>query len=229
LTKNGVYHMKKSARKTKELEFKKERIITVAEKLVFAKGITNITFQDIARAANYDKRTLYYYFKNKHEIYDAVSKKCYELLRSMIEDGLEYTRGTGWERLKCMGRIFIKFALKHPGAHKLLVLNWRLETVPDMSNDNVLSDSIFDLLVSVVQKGIQDGSLRRDIDAITTAYLLCSIAIGSGSVLKKNGDSFQNQFQRTETEMLREMIRFAEWSIKQHQLTSNIETVRVPN
>ncbi|MGH1433615.1 MAG: TetR/AcrR family transcriptional regulator [Lewinella sp.] len=50
----------------------KSEIIETARGLIQQFGIQKVTMQDIAKAANKGKSTLYYYFKNKEEILDAV-------------------------------------------------------------------------------------------------------------------------------------------------------------
>ncbi|GAA5219916.1 TetR/AcrR family transcriptional regulator [Membranihabitans marinus] len=50
----------------------KSEIIEVAKGLIQQFGINKVTMKDIAQAAGKGKSTLYYYFKNKEEILDAV-------------------------------------------------------------------------------------------------------------------------------------------------------------
>lgn len=50
----------------------RERLIEVARQLFVHKGIENTTMNDIANASEKGRRTIYTYFKNKKEIYNAV-------------------------------------------------------------------------------------------------------------------------------------------------------------
>ena len=47
-------------------------LIEVARQLFARKGIENTTMNDIAEASDKGRRTIYTYFKNKREIYNAV-------------------------------------------------------------------------------------------------------------------------------------------------------------
>lgn len=50
----------------------REKLIDVARQLFAYKGIENTTMNDIATASDKGRRTIYTYFKNKREIYNAV-------------------------------------------------------------------------------------------------------------------------------------------------------------
>ncbi|MBK7652520.1 MAG: helix-turn-helix transcriptional regulator [Flammeovirgaceae bacterium] len=49
-----------------------QSIIDAAKKLMQQYGLSKTTMEDIAKAAGKGKSTLYYYFKSKEEIFDAV-------------------------------------------------------------------------------------------------------------------------------------------------------------
>lgn len=53
----------------------REKLIDVARQLFAHKGIENTTMSDIANASDKGRRTIYTYFKNKREIYNAVIEK----------------------------------------------------------------------------------------------------------------------------------------------------------
>ncbi|MCH5346636.1 MAG: TetR/AcrR family transcriptional regulator [Muribaculaceae bacterium] len=53
----------------------REKLIEVARQLFANKGIENTTMNDIANASDKGRRTIYTYFKNKREIYDAVIER----------------------------------------------------------------------------------------------------------------------------------------------------------
>lgn len=67
----------------------RERLIEVARQLFAYKGVENTTMNDIAAASEKGRRTIYTYFKNKREIYNAVieqqSNRIIERLRSIVE------------------------------------------------------------------------------------------------------------------------------------------------
>lgn len=53
----------------------RERLLDVARQLFASNGVEKTTMNDIATASDKGRRTIYTYFKNKKEIYDAVIER----------------------------------------------------------------------------------------------------------------------------------------------------------
>ncbi|BDZ71779.1 TetR/AcrR family transcriptional regulator [Methanobacterium petrolearium] len=79
---------------------RRKNIIDTAEELFFKRGYENITMADIAEGAELARSTLYLYFKNKKEIYLAISFRSTELLNKMLKKIMRKVK-PGWKRLKC--------------------------------------------------------------------------------------------------------------------------------
>lgn len=71
----------------------REKLIEVARQLFAHKGIDNTTMNDIAAASDKGRRTIYTYFKNKREIYNAViereSEQLVANLRKVMDTDLD--------------------------------------------------------------------------------------------------------------------------------------------
>lgn len=67
----------------------RDRLIEVARQLFARKGIENTTMNDIASASDKGRRTIYTYFRNKRDIFNAVieqeTDKLMESLRSIVD------------------------------------------------------------------------------------------------------------------------------------------------
>lgn len=64
----------------------RDKLIEVARQLFARKGIENTTMNDIATASDKGRRTIYTYFKNKREIYNAVIERESEQLVARLKD-----------------------------------------------------------------------------------------------------------------------------------------------
>jgi len=68
----------------------RDKLIEVARQLFTYKGVENTTMNDIAAASDKGRRTIYTYFKNKREIFDAVierqSDAIIRRLQSIVDD-----------------------------------------------------------------------------------------------------------------------------------------------
>lgn len=64
----------------------RDKLIDVARQLFANKGIENTTMSDIANASDKGRRTIYTYFKNKREIYNAILERESERLVSRMRE-----------------------------------------------------------------------------------------------------------------------------------------------
>ncbi len=69
----------------------REKLIDVARQLFAYKGVENTTMNDIAAASEKGRRTIYTYFKNKREIYNAVIERESDRLVSELRNVAEST------------------------------------------------------------------------------------------------------------------------------------------
>ena len=63
----------------------REKLIEVAKQLFMHKGLENTTMNDIATASDKGRRTVYTYFRNKKEIYNAVIESEAEKMTSQLK------------------------------------------------------------------------------------------------------------------------------------------------
>lgn len=64
----------------------RDKLIEVARQLFAHKGVAHTTMNDIASASSKGRRTIYTYFRNKKEIYDAVLEQESERLVNSLRE-----------------------------------------------------------------------------------------------------------------------------------------------
>ncbi len=67
----------------------RERLLDVARQLFVSNGVERTTMNDIATASDKGRRTIYTYFKNKKEIYDAVIEREADSIVSRLREVVE--------------------------------------------------------------------------------------------------------------------------------------------
>ncbi|WP_273445121.1 TetR/AcrR family transcriptional regulator [Neolewinella agarilytica] len=77
----------------------KDEILAAARELIQQYGIDKTTMRDVARVASKGKSTLYYYFKNKEEIFDAVIRDEHDELYLKVKKAVD-SEDTMEEKLK---------------------------------------------------------------------------------------------------------------------------------
>lgn len=169
-------------RKEREKEQRKQLILNAAQKLFFSKGLVNTTMDDIAREAELAKGTLYLYFSSKENIQYEVSVRGSELLNKRMREVIDENL-SGLENLLRMGWAFINFSRQENDFFNLFLYFQNLDIeelgIPkEKIEDYFLHSSPFKLLIDLVEKGIKDGSLRKDLPVKDIATTLWSNIMG---------------------------------------------------
>ena len=161
-------------RKRREREQRTSDILSAAEKLFLAKGYDGTTMDDIARAAELGKGTLYLYFRNKEEAYSAIVLKGVRLMNGMFREAVAGKK-KGIDKASAMGAAFYEFYEKHPDyCRSFLFSTFALKERENRYAGELaeLGASSLGLMTSALREGMKDGSIRPDIDVAKTAVAL---------------------------------------------------------
>ena len=137
----------------------------------------------IAAAADYTRRTLYSYFRSRDEI----------LLQVLCEDLTTRWRrqrkamadaGTGLEKIAIWARVLFEFSVHHPETIRLQAY-WDYRGIHRSRIDGAtlarfeeINDELADGLRKVFRLGVDDGSLRQDLEIdLTISHFLYSVRI----------------------------------------------------
>ncbi len=201
-----------SERKEKEKQIRRNDIIDAAEKVIFSKGYDMATMDDIAREAEFSKRTVYIYFNSKEQIYFEIMVRGYNILIENIESSLNDAKGkNALNRIKQVGRTLYEFNNEYPDYFNAIMSYENGEKdfvngVPDESKEEcyALGEQIFGYLTSALEDGIEEGVIRREIDIINTAIVLWSCTIGLFNTLIKKRNYINHYHNRNSEKLLLE-------------------------
>jgi AcrR family transcriptional regulator len=115
--------MEETKVKNKRLERKEEtrkRILEVAKELFLKHGYDEVSIRKIADKLAISPTTIYLYYKDKGDVIYALHQDGFKSL-AMQFDVLRNV-DEPFERLKAMGRIYIKFALENPDFYELMFI-----------------------------------------------------------------------------------------------------------
>jgi AcrR family transcriptional regulator len=188
--------------KEREREQRQNDIIKVARKLFAEKDFDEVSMNEIAREVGLGKGTLYLYFKNKESLYFAVTLRGTRIWAEIVKE--EVKKGnTGLEKLILYGNANREFSNKYPDYFRLLYSPTSIKKQFDMDKMNSseefqeerkLFKEIMSIGIDSIQKGIDDGEIRPDVDSVEAAILLSIIYNGnvnmgdwSKEILKSRG------------------------------------------
>ena len=165
-----------SERKQREKELRRQSIILAAEKVFFSRGLQVATVDEIAEVAELSKGTVYLYFKDKEELIATVIYRGISLLHGMMTDA-SLKNQNAVDKIRTLGRVYLEFARKYPN-HFILLFQKELhkietdETRPEAESCVKTGIQTLSMLKMIIMEGIEEGSIRRDIDPAQMALIL---------------------------------------------------------
>jgi AcrR family transcriptional regulator len=169
-----------SERRQREREERRSAIIDAAKKVFLEKGIEHATMKDVAAEAELSKAALYLYFKNREEL-------TFELLHISllkIKDLIDTAAGKetdGFHKLKAVGDAFMQFYRDEPDYiyFSLVIERYSYSianNLPTAKRCLELLNKIQRIIEHLLQQGVEDGSIRSDLDVEKTAVVFIHIA-----------------------------------------------------
>ncbi|MCS6795482.1 MAG: TetR/AcrR family transcriptional regulator [Raineya sp.] len=168
---------------------RKTRIIEVAEKLFFEKGLRNVTMDEIAGRLRYSKATVYSYFASKDELFFEICQRGNAILQKQLQEAAA-KHPLGVDKVRALGRSFFEFALNYPHYYKFISY---FVSGSDFSIDEGLEIKMLHLdkiLADCIQKGIDDGSIRQ-VNPQLVSKCLWAMATGVLDMIFQKGDLMQ--------------------------------------
>lgn len=162
-------------RKLEEKQEMHKRILDGARKIFLEKGYEQTSMRNIANEINYSPGSLYFYFKDKSEIFHELHKEGFRLLLGQLKV-LEKVADP-FERLKAMGRIFIQFALDNKDYYNLMfIVDEPAKKSPEDGGFSIAQEAISQLS-SVIKECQQKGKFK-DMDIEYFTFMILSAVHG---------------------------------------------------
>jgi TetR/AcrR family transcriptional regulator len=167
-------------RKEREKEQRREEILNAAQAVFFEKGLQNSTMDEIAEKAELSKGTLYLYYGSKEDLYLAVMVRGFDLLHEMCVDVIA-SSGSPVEAMWNLGKSYYEFFEKHRNFFHMFYFLQSPTLHKQVSTDmmeacNAQTNKTWKLVIDLFQRGIEEGTFRKDINPIEAAVILWSSA-----------------------------------------------------
>jgi TetR/AcrR family transcriptional regulator len=166
-----------SERKIREKEQRKKEILDTAERLFFSRRYDDVSMDEIANEVELNKATLYLYFKNKEALFAAIVLRGVWILQKKYMECME-TQVPGVVKVALLGQAYYRFSQEHPDYQRLI----HFYGTERFSKENPCTAEIGKgygtcrmILRDAVQEGIDDGTIRADLDPfLISMYLMIS-------------------------------------------------------
>lgn len=174
-------------RKERERQKRRNAIIDAAEKVIFSKGLDQSTMTEIAKEAELSKGTLYLYFKNKNELYMAITRRGSNLLNEKLVKVFSGDH-TGIELIRKMGETYLEFVSNNPGYFNAFAHYEALRDSNELQESEIAQvceenrHDAMSLMVRALQIGMQDGTIKSSYDPKELAVLIWASTRGITTV-----------------------------------------------
>ena len=182
-----------------------EGILDAAAELFIRHGIEQVTISAIATNARLTRATIYKYFSNKEEIAQEIFKSITQGWRDRNEQEVWSFQGTGYQRLEKFITSFFAYLFENPKeasfvaeVNYLYAKAWSAEEFEATMLGNLNEDKQF--VLGCIREGIQDGSLRSDMEPELFLAVFFNFLSGMISRFGSMGDKVAIEFGKTAQE-----------------------------
>jgi TetR/AcrR family transcriptional regulator len=179
-------------RRQEEKERRRNEILDAAEAVFARVGPESATMDQVARSARLSRALLYVYFDDKGDVLMGVCERGLNELRARFAASAAAHR-RGLDKVRALGAAYVQFSQERPVHFDALARFESIEPDPERYNSQhsciAAGDAIIDFMVEILEEGIADGSIRRDIgDRRLTATTLWGFMHGilQLTITKKN-------------------------------------------
>ena len=174
--------MSSEERRRKEKENRKNSILKAARKLFFDRGFKSVTVDLIAAKAEVSKGSIYLYFDSKEEIYTQILISANIERHKEIEDFAK-KEGTASDLLIAFAKNYVDFFLDNNELFRILMtfmLNSENMNLTEEQNTQLIhtTNENIRVLSKILQKGVDSGEFRSDVDIRREQYAVWGMMNG---------------------------------------------------
>jgi AcrR family transcriptional regulator len=208
-------------RKEKVRDIRKNDIIDAAERVFFSAGYDKATMDDVAREAEFSKRTIYTYFTSKEEIYFEIMIRGYRLLNSNIYRELDKSEDTPEEKIRKIAGAIYEFSKEHTKYYNSIIEYengdkdfQELATGSSVQECYRQGEIALGFLTGVLEEGTRTGAIELKTDVKTASLFLWAASAGLISMTHKKAKYLINYHKKDPDALMEEAINLLLDSIK---------------
>ena len=177
---------------------------------------------DIAKEAEFTKKTIYSYFKSKEELYFEIMLSAFNVLNELLDNVIkENSESSEIEKIKKFGEAFIGFSRSNPGYFKAIADYENKEFDFQVDDDNSLIKKCYiagqhsiEVLNNCILNGIKKGEFIDHIDSYTICLMLWSSLTGYIGLLSKKEKYIKEYYNKNTDNLMEEGMELLLRAIK---------------
>lgn len=159
--------MTTAQRRLDEKERRRAEIVQAAADLAFESGWDAVTMDAVAKRARLSRALVYLYFSDRAALHAALCEQAGAFLHERFNAAVARHR-RGYDQCEAIGRAYVAFAQETPHYFEAVSRFEARTTDPDADDSSEQralqgSDRIKGLMTQLIERGIADGSIRKDV------------------------------------------------------------------
>lgn len=184
----------------------RERIMEATEKPFSEKGYAQTTIDDISKASEYSRRTIYTYYESKEDILHHIIEKGLRSLKTDIENAVNENAGFV-EAYRAVCRAKSHYRKEYPYSFEILKSSDAAAIEQATASDTVknilcLGTEINELLEALIVRGQKNDEVKKDAVPVLTVYVLSTSLDSLLELVETKGKFICMQNGMTEEEFL---------------------------
>jgi AcrR family transcriptional regulator len=167
----------------------KQRIEEAAMKLIAASETTDLTFTDIAQAANCSLQTLYNYYGTIENLWMACGARVLKALSQRLIDHLQGLEDTK-ERFRKVFWLMLDFSERHERSVELFMSTVRFQTW--MQDESFRQPELGRMMLELIESGQNVGVLTTEIDKVAILDFIYGVLLRFIQVRQIRKDQVSN-------------------------------------
>jgi AcrR family transcriptional regulator len=209
-------------RQREEKEERRRTIIDAAETVLREKGRDEMTMGDIAEEARLSRSLLYVYFEDMDDIVLAVTLRGVRSMRERFEHAVAQ-HDEGRQQIRAVGDAYVQFAQEEPMYFDLVAQFESRSADADDAPQRVQqclaeSDRVMEAMTKAIEQGIEDGSIRSELDPTQTAITLWGCTHGLIQLAANKGGSLEQQYGLSPASLFDDGLGFLGVALAGHPL-----------
>lgn len=177
---------------------RRRTIVDAAETVLEKKGRDAMTMADIAEEAQTSRSLLYVYFEDMDDIVLAVTHRGFRAMRERFEAAAGQ-HDTGRAQIRAIGDAYVRFSREKPTHFQLVAQFESRAADPDESSERVRrclaeADRGLQVMSTAIRAGVEDGSIRQDLNPRQTAVTLWGSTHGLIQLAANKGSGLEKRY-----------------------------------
>jgi len=199
-------------RQREEKEQRRRTIVDAAETVLTESGRDDMTMADIADEARLSRSLLYVYFEDMDDIVLAVTHRGFQSMRKRFEAAVA-RHDVGLKKIRAVGKAYIQFAQEEPTYFDLVAQFESRAADPEEATERMRQclaegDRVLAVMKEAIQTGIDDGSIRPDLDPAQTAVTLWGCTHGLIQLVANKGPGLEGRYGLAPEPLVNEGVDF---------------------